>query len=659
MEMTRRRSGSIESAGSELFQYTSDRVLVLTLLGSFAAECQDRSGTSFSSSGAVPGLLHRAILAYLVMQPNMTASRDALAALFWPDATVVKAKQNLRQGLLRLRQSLLTMGLDVLISNNLAVALRETHVRCDARQLLSLCASGDTEDLQEGFDLFRGSFLSDVTLAHAEFDQWRRAEARRIENSARVAGHQIIRDGIAHGFAAQALDAAQKLVDIDPFAEEAQQQLLRVLWRFQGRMAALRQAERLTRFLRAELDCAPDPETQRLVQEINNSVDASHAVEVSRAVLTEGPSIAVMPFVKLDTNPATEVFADGLTEEITTALSRLRWLFVIASSSVYAFRGRDMSSQRVSAKLGVRYLLEGSVRTEGKQLRLIVKLVNAQNGSNIWVQSYNQEFRQVFDVQDDITEHVSATIEPGIYRHEGSIINHKPDEDLTAWEKIVRSLALLNSFDREGNKEARALLTSAVATAPKSARAHALLAWSHYWVQHTSSGPDIAPSMQLAKHHAQLAVTCDHDEPWAQAVHGFVQSSHGVHDEGIAALKAALNLNPNFALARMLLGWAQIRAGHTDEAIEQTRRALRLSPTDAFLSIYKATHGLALLAAHRFEEALPFLRQSITPFPEYMGNCNVLISCCGHLGLLDEAKRLLAYREATLGHPMTIENASR
>lgn len=639
--------------------------LILSLLGPFGAMVQSVGPVS-EQPLPLKGNLLRALISHLAMQPGMAARRGLLASVFWPNADAVRSRLSLRQSLFRLRQVLVAAGLDILDVTGDTVQLRAERVLCDALTFQRLSASENLIEIGEAADLYRGRFLEDVSLqddeaADAAFDGWRQSEAWRLENAFTTIARQLIVNGIAEGQASRTLDLASRLVAVDPFVESSQQLHLRSLWRFRGRSAALRQADDITQMFQKELGCEPEAETRRLIAEIRASTDAANVLENLQQRPLKGPSIAVLPFQQLDDNPRTELFSQGLTEDVTTALSRMRWLAVIASSSTDAFRGRALSAPVIAGKLGVRYLLEGTARTSAGHVRVTVKLVDAESGANIWAQRYDRDQTDIFLVQDDITDRVAAAIEPGIYAHEGVRVAGAPVASLTSWELVVRAIVLTNRFDRQGNAEARLLLAKAVELSPRYPKAHAVFAWALLWAQHAMGGKSTGERselIRLCEQHAQIAIELDHDEPWAHMVHGFILSGKGRHREAITFLETAIDLNPSFALARMLLGWAQVRAGNNEVALEQTSRAMELSPTDSFLCIYKGTHGLALLASGRFEEALPFLRQSITPFPEYMGNYNVLISCCGHLGLVDEARQLLAYRESHLKRVLTIANAS-
>jgi TolB-like protein/Tfp pilus assembly protein PilF len=356
------------------------------------------------------------------------------------------------------------------------------------------------------------------------------------------------------------------------------------------------------------------------------------------------PSIAVLPFANLGGDPEQDFLADGFTEDIITALTRLRWLFVIARNSSFVYKGRAADVRQVARDLGVRYVLEGSVRTAGRRLRITGQLVDAETGKHVWAEKYDRDLQDIFAVQDDITEHVVAAVEPHLYAEEGARAASKQPDSIDAWGLVVRALGLINKMERGQNQEAQALLRRAVAMVPGYARAHALLGWAVWWETLCLWAEDSAAGYRQAAGHANDALALDPGDPWARMVSGLCLSTAGQHERALGELRTALTLNPSFILGHMAAGWALLRAGQWDEAIVETGRALQTSPLDSFSGFYTSVHGLALLAARRFQEALPFLRASVAAFADYSGHYNTLISCCGHLGAIEEAREFMAVR---------------
>jgi adenylate cyclase len=371
------------------------------------------------------------------------------------------------------------------------------------------------------------------------------------------------------------------------------------------------------------------------------------------ATQRDNPSIAVLPLANLGGDPEQDYIADGLTEDIITALARLRWLFVIARNSTFVYRGRSVDIRDVARDLGVRYVIEGSVRSAGRRVRITAQLIEAETGKHIWAEKYDRNLQDIFEVQDDITARVVAAVEPHLYAQEGTRVASRPPDRVDVWGLAVRAMALINRVEHRQNEEAQHLLQRAIAMESSYARAHALLAWAVWWATLCYWISDRRAGYGRAFQHAGDALARDPADPWARMVSGLSFSTAGQHERALSDLRTALDLNPSFALGRMAHGWALLRAGDFDAAIAETGQALRLSPIDSFSGFYAAIHGLALLGAQRFTDALPHLRASVAAFSEYSGHYNTLISCCGHLGLLDEAREFIAARNR-IGPPLRL-----
>ncbi|WP_147023345.1 adenylate/guanylate cyclase domain-containing protein, partial [Microvirga aerophila] len=378
------------------------------------------------------------------------------------------------------------------------------------------------------------------------------------------------------------------------------------------------------------------------------------AEQVGPIPLPDKPSIAVLPFTNMGGDPEQEYFADGMTEDIITGLSRLKWLFVIARNSTFNYKSRAVDVRQVAQDFGVRYVLEGSIRVSGNRIRVTGQLIEAASGRHIWAERYDRQLDDVFAVQDEITASVVAAIEPHLYAEEGARVASQPPENISTWGLVVRAIGLISKLGRQENEEARSLLERATAMEPTYAKAHAILSWAVWWAAFNYWLPDEREGVEEAQRHAEQALVLDASEPWARMVLGLCLTSDGHHDRGLHELEAALRVNPSFALAHTIYGWALSWAGKFNEAVVETQTALRLSPADTFLSFYEFSHGSALLAARRFEDALPCIRKAIVAFPDFPAHYALLISCCGHLGLRDEAKMLLAHRNSLAGPPLTV-----
>jgi adenylate cyclase len=370
--------------------------------------------------------------------------------------------------------------------------------------------------------------------------------------------------------------------------------------------------------------------------------------------LPDKPSIAVLPFTNMSSDSEQEFFADGITEDIITALAQLRWLFVIARNSTFIYKGKPVDVRQAARDLGVRYILEGSVRAAGNRIRITGQLIDAETGKHIWAERYDRQLEDIFAVQDEITRNVVAAIEPHLYSEEGLRSAGQTPESIATWSLVIRALTLINKVNRTANKEAQALLRIAIAREQTYARAHAILAWALWWEGFDLWRADRAAAYKKAAEFAERALGLDPDEPWARLTLGLTFSNTGDHERALEEFKIALTVHPNWALGRTMHGVALVRAGYFDEAVAETAEALRMSPLDAFSGIYTAFHGMALHASRRFAEAATTLRRSVSGFPGFSSQYNTLISTCGHLGLVEEAQALLRPRNQLVGTPLHV-----
>jgi adenylate cyclase len=268
--------------------------------------------------------------------------------------------------------------------------------------------------------------------------------------------------------------------------------------------------------------------------------------------LPDNPSIAVLPFANMSGDPEQDYFADGMVEEITTALSKLRWFFVIARNSTFAYKGRAVDVKQVGRELGVRYVLEGSVRKGGNRVRVTAQLVEAETGNHVWAERYDRDIGDIFVVQDEIAEHVVAAIEPELYAAEHIRSRRKPPESLDAWECLIRALSLISQGTREANAEAEQLCQRAIAIAPGYGQAHSLLAWA--LLRRTSWSRDLRTMAAEISAQARAALGFDDRDSWAYVVQGNLFTRLRRFDQAVNTLRRALKLNPNFALAHAQLG---------------------------------------------------------------------------------------------------------
>jgi TolB-like protein/Flp pilus assembly protein TadD len=354
-----------------------------------------------------------------------------------------------------------------------------------------------------------------------------------------------------------------------------------------------------------------------------------------------GPSIAVLPFVSLSDDPAQDYFADGMVEDIITGLSRLRWLFVIARNSTFAYKGTAPDVRQVASDLGVRYVLEGSVRRAGDQLRVTSQLIDASTGAQVWAERYDRAATDVFAMQDEITESVVASIEPQLYAAENRRFQSKPPGSLDAWGHVMRAMPRIWTWGEEDSETALEDLGRAIAIEPDYARAHSLLAWTYITGSHMG-WVSFADVFSLALESARRSVEHDGEDPWAHLALGYVHMLSRRFKPAIEELEEALRLNPNFALGHMVLGSAYGFGGAGDDGLQHLAMGMRLSPRDPHQSFYLSACAICHFVAGRYRECATLNRRAVLLRPRFTSAWRTLAASAGIAGDIDIAAAALA-----------------
>src|SRR6185369_6344397 len=324
----------------------------------------------------------------------------------------------------------------------------------------------------------------------------------------------------------------------------------------------------------------------------------------SRALpLPDRPSIAVLPFDNMSGDPDQDYFADGISEDLITGLARIRWLFVIARNSSFVYKQRAVDVKQVSRELGVRYVLEGSVRRAGHQVRITAQLVDATSGAHHWADRYDREIGDIFAVQDEITRSVVATIEPRLLAAEGVRAFSRSPDDLGAWELVARAQTYVWRLTREDNAAARDALARAVAAYPEYARARSLLAFCLVFAAH-NGWLDRDEGLSSGRAHVMQAVALDEFDPWGQIALGYSSMMERHTEESLAAFRRAVNLNPSSAAAHCYLSHGLAFAGQASEAIAHGEEAMRLSPLDPETAMFIGGIAVAHYVSGRYADAV-------------------------------------------------------
>lgn len=357
--------------------------------------------------------------------------------------------------------------------------------------------------------------------------------------------------------------------------------------------------------------------------------------------LPDKPSVAVLPFDNMSGNPEQEYFADGITEDIITALSRLRWFFVIARNSTFVYKGRPVDVKRVGKELGVRYVLEGSVRKAGNRIRVTAQLVDTRSGVHHWAQTYDRDLTDIFELQDDITESVAAAIEPKLVEAEGLRSQNRSPEDLDAWDLVMRALTHYWRMTSAESDLTIKLLREAVQRYPDYGPAHSMLAFAMLFSAHvgwTPESTDYVHAAELAHRAAEL----DDDDPWAHIALGYFAFAKRQTDEALREYHRALEINPNFGTAHGLLGWAYAFDGQSEEAIPNFERAIRMSPHDPLKAFFFSGTSVAHYLAGRYEEAVEWGMKAIHQRPGFTAAYRILCASLAQARMTNEMGEMTA-----------------
>ena len=359
--------------------------------------------------------------------------------------------------------------------------------------------------------------------------------------------------------------------------------------------------------------------------------------------LPDKPSIAVLPFQNLSGDPEQEYFADGTVEDIITALSRFRQLFVIARNSSFVYKGRAVDVKQVSRDLGVHYVLEGSVRKAGKRIRITAQLIDASTGVHLWAERFDGGLEDIFDLQDQVTARVVGEIAPKLEQAEIERAKRKPTESLDAYNYFLRGMASVHQWKREANDEALRLFYKAVELDPDFASAYGMAAWCYIWRRLNGWVVDRAHETSEGARLAKRAVELGKDDAVAlsRGGHAFAWF-HRDLDNSAAFIDRALALNPNLSAAWNLSGWVRAYRGELDLAVEHQARAMRLSPLDPILYNMQVGTAFALFLADRYDEASEWANRALHEQPNYPAATRILAASKALAGQSGDAQEAMA-----------------
>jgi len=446
----------------------------------------------------------------------------------------------------------------------------------------------------------------------------------------------------------QALAAASKAIGFSSLREDAHRLVIRALAAAGRRADALKHYEHLVGLLKGELGVEPDNATRALAADLRESQRAAapHPAQPPTTIqvlppLPDRPSIAVLPFQNLSGNPEQDYFADGMVEEIITALSRIHWLFVIARNSSFTYKGQAVDVKRVGKELGVLYVLEGSVRKAGNRIRITGQLLDATTGAHLWADRFDGTLEDIFGLQDNVASSVAGVIEPTLQTAEYRRSIQRPTADLTAYDLYLQARVSQESTEREATMRALELAERALERDPNYGSALAVAVackWNIYLSYWTS---DLEATRNEGIGLARRALRVASDDPYVLASAAFALGLFGEDiATAIALVDRSLQLNPSFARGWSRSGVLKQWAGQYDVAIEHIETSIRLSPRENRSGNYLVI-GISHFFARRTEKAAEMLGLSLQERSTWPSTLRFMASCLAHMGRLKEAQEIV------------------
>jgi adenylate cyclase len=362
--------------------------------------------------------------------------------------------------------------------------------------------------------------------------------------------------------------------------------------------------------------------------------------KIQRPKLPDSPSIAVLPFVNLSGDTEQEYFSDGMTNDIITDLSKFQDLFVIASNTVFTFKGKPIDIKEMGRELGVRYVLEGSVQKGSGKVRINAQLIDASTGSHLWAERYDRDIKDLFALQDEIVERIVATLAVKIRSAERARSMRKDTENLEAYDYVLRGMEYRRKRTRDGSLKAEEMFTKAIKLDPRYATAYVGLGLRYLNLVDYGWTEFPAQSLQKAQDLAQKALSLDESHAGAHALLGNIYIYRGQHELAISELRRAIESNPNDALSRRYLGMVMLWSGRLNDAIQPYEAALRYDPRPS-----PGTHmnlGLGYYLKGEYDMAINVVERGVAQYPDFVGNYIALAAAYARAGRSEEAARAAA-----------------
>jgi DNA-binding SARP family transcriptional activator/Tfp pilus assembly protein PilF len=633
--------------------------LSLNLFGGF--DFRDGAGASV----ALPTRKAEAIFAYLAMNPGKEQPREKLAALIWEEKAETQARANLRKTISRLRQSLPDEAAGCLLTGPSRLALRPDSVVVDVARFEELAQAGTPDCLEQATAIYKATFLDGFLDCSDAFDDWAAIERRRLEELARSVLERLLEHYVITGAIDRGIQIALKLIALDPLAESVHRALIR-LYLYQDRIgAAHQQYEACKDLLAQELGVEPAPETDTLHAQVLRQLpegdgggierETDNLPERATVIIAaaknrarrridspQRPSIAVLSFKLPDEGSAEAHLGEGMAEDIITELGRFRELDVIAPMTTLAYGGATISAAHIGVELGVRYVLEGSLRSQGAKLRITARLIESASARQLWAEHYDCALGEVFEFQDDVVRRIVGTLIGQIEHARLEEMKRRRPEDWQAYDYWLRGRSAVRRVDLGAIHQAREFFQKSIERDPNFSRAYVGLAFTHLREWTCFSWNHWTFLQKEALELAHKAVALDDRDHQAHCMLAMAQLYGGEYDAANRRITKALKLNPNDTDVLAHAACAYPLIGDLESGVEAGRNALRLSPHHP--EWYVSFVGLALLAARRYEEAI----ETMAAAPEAI--CDTPAYIAAAHAQLGQTAEVLAHRKTVYRH---------
>lgn len=622
------------------------------------------------------------LLAAVAASPGMSLSRERLKALLWSNRGEEQGRGSLRHALAALRKALADPAVRpdppmlatpspvtaLLTTTADHVALDAGHTFCDAAAFAS-AEPGDSESAAFTAALYTGPFLDGVDAPDPAFEAWMMAERRSLHAKALVLVDAFDPSPAAPGARQAIADLARRLLAENPACEEAYRALIRRDLAEGRRNAAIRRFEDCRDAVRTALGVDPEEMTLQLIVTApvaaaapvaNAATAAASDAPAGENIQVDRPSIVVLPFKNLSNDPEQGFFADGVVEEITSALSRIRDFFVIARQSAETLRDSTQEVREIGRAFGVRYVLEGAVRRAGGRVRITVSLIDAESAAQLWTDRYDGNAGDVFDFQDEIAASVAGALHPSLRQAEIDRARRKRPENLKAYDLVLRAYPHFWAHTKADNRIAIDMFGRVLKIEPGKRLAGAMLAWCHaqdtayLWTDDPDAAHDLAIDL------ANRAIELTDDDPSTLVAAGAALTICARDfDTAETLIGRSLAIDPNHAWGWMRLGWLRHYRAESDTAISAFEQALRLSPFDPFAFNILIGQGVAHQTRGDHARAVELVEAGLHARPAMHWGYRALATTAATAGNLDKAhaamgRFLAAYPDTTIESMMRV-----